>query len=162
MKLPLRVKDITGQRFHSLAVLEFVEVKDHHAYWKCQCDCGKITIQRGTELRYGKFVKSCGCLRDRSNFKHGDSYTSLYSVWGDMKDRCHNPKSKPYSRYGGRGIKVCEQWHKWFNFKKWALQCGYKEGLTIDRIDNDGDYCPENCQWLTRSENSHKKGRFAL
>lgn len=96
--------------------------------------------------------------------KHGDSHTRLYYVWGTMKTRCYNPNTKDYKYYGGRGIAVCEEWRTNFSaFKEWALANGYAPELTIDRVDVDGDYCPENCRWVTRAEQNrnqrkHKKG----
>ena len=92
---------------------------------------------------------------------HGKSNTKLYRVWNSMKQRCLNPKDKFYFCYGGRGINICSEWldqeNGFINFYNWAIENGYKEGLTIDRIDNDGDYCPENCRWISVSENSRKK-----
>jgi hypothetical protein len=85
--------------------------------------------------------------------------TKLYAVWDAMKQRCNNPNNKSYFRYGGRGIAICQDWYDFQNFHDWAMSHGYQEGLSIDRIDNDGNYCPENCQWLTISENASKADR---
>ncbi|MDR0441837.1 MAG: hypothetical protein LBH44_00345 [Treponema sp.] len=89
----------------------------------------------------------------------GFNTTKLYAVWESMRQRCNNPNSKPYPHYGGRGIVMCQEWDDFQNFYNWALSSDYKEGLSIDRIDNDGNYCPENCQWMTVSENASKGSR---
>lgn len=123
--------------------------------WLCRCDCGKETISASSNLRRGVSA-SCGCVR----IKHHGKNTSLYRTWGQMKSRCSNTKAPCWKRYGGRGIKVCDEWINDFAaFRTWALANGYKPGLTIDRVDNDGNYAPENCQWLTLSENSKKVRR---
>lgn len=145
-----RVKDMTGQRFGRLRVLGFdhLDSINSSAYWKCICDCGTEVITRGSCLRTG-VTKSCGCLaRELSstrNRTHGCRNTSLYHVWIDMKQRCMNPNQVDYPRWGGRGIKVCDEWVDSFeSFKDWAIKNGYVEGLTLDRIHVDGGYSPEN------------------
>ena len=158
-------KDLTGLHFGRLTVLERVENDKHRkARWLCVCDCGEKTVVVGSDLQKGN-TQSCGCFHKESvakilakiNESHGESRTRLYQTWGMMKQRCYNPKSQIYHRYGGRGITVCDEWRNDFEaFREWALSHGYAEGLTIDRIDVDGNYCPENCQWLTRSENTKK------
>jgi len=156
--------DITGQRFGRLIVLRDTGKRyRRYVIWACKCDCGKLVEVPSGDLRSGK-IKSCGCLWKemvkKINIIHGDSRIRLYDVWCSMKSRCLNPKNKAYKYYGGKGIKICKEWkNNYMMFKNWALANGYKEGLTIDRIDNDGNYCPENCQWLTKSENS-RNGAF--
>lgn len=148
-------KDLTGQRFGRLVVLGEYQPpqKEVHSQWVCQCDCGNKTIVRGSSLTYGA-TRSCGCLRDetaKKPRKHGGSRTKLYAVWVAMKNRCKNEKDMHYSNYGGRGIFVCDEWDSSFEaFRDWALANGYREGLSIDRIDNDGPYSVENCIWTDK------------
>jgi len=99
--------------------------------------------------------------KGKRRWKHGFSSTKLYKLWKDMRRRCENPKRKRYNRYGGRGIKVCEEWKKDFRpFWEWAMSHGYAEGLQIDRRDNDGDYCPSNCRFVTSLENARNRPQF--
>ena len=126
-------------------------------YFICKCDCGKIKSIRRDSLFHKKHpTQSCGCLiKERHPIEHGDSRTKLYHVWATMKDRCSNSNRPCYKHYGGRGIKVCDEWNgsdKWLNFKKWALENGYKDGLTLDRIDVNGNYEPNNCRWIPLKE----------
>lgn len=163
--------NLIGQRFSRLVVIRDTgkRSKGRSVIWLCLCDCGNLTEAYSGHLRSND-KQSCGCLRSENGFekqkkmamanlKHGDSETLLYMVWVEMKQRCNNPNRKPYHRYGGRGIKVCNEWFNNYSaFKFWAILSGYHEGLTIDRIDNDGNYEPNNCQWLTNSENVKKGG----
>lgn len=152
-----RLIDLTGKKIGRLTVLE----RDRNrtgkgAYWICVCECGNRVSVSGDNL--GKNVNSCGCLRSQNTksmkSSHGMRYTKLYGVWCSMKSRCHNPNSKSYKNYGGRGIYVCDEWRNSFeSFCKWSKENGYKEGLQIDRIDNEKGYYPDNCRWITRKEN---------
>ena len=152
--------DLTGKRFGRLTVIEEAgKAKDGRIRWQCLCDCGQITETPSTKTLRNGTCKSCGCIqKDTPNKQtHGMTNTKLFRVWSGMKQRCYYRKHKSYSDYGGRGITICDEWREDFQtFYEWAMASGYQEGLTIDRIDNDGNYEPSNCQWLTRQENTSK------
>ena len=148
---------LEGKRFGKLVVIEFVGFKNHLSVWKCKCDCGNEKNVIGAYLTNGE-TKSCGCLQKEVVTTHGGSNSKLYQVYQSMIQRCCNKKAQEYERYGGRGITVCKLWLSDFaNFRKWAMKNGYKEGLTIDRVNNDGNYCPENCKWSTMKEQAQNR-----
>lgn len=154
-------KDITGERFNHLTAIRRVENIRGRVAWEFRCDCGNLVqLEKGCVL-YGN-THSCGCQRRQQcgilNFKHGESDSQLHYVWRSMKKRCYNPNDAGYQNYGGRGIKVCDEWRQDFmSFKTWAMDNGYAKGLSIDRIDNDGNYEPSNCRWTDRKTQSHNK-----
>lgn len=161
-----KVHDLTGQRFGRWTVIEIDDTprKSRQCYWVCKCDCGRIKSVRADGL-VGGTSRSCGCLKRETdvvnlskNHKHKMSGTRLYQEWQGMKSRCFNRNNARWERYGGRGITVCEEWSNDFqSFRDWAVANGYRDDLTLDRIDNDGSYCPENCRWATQKQQSRNR-----
>lgn len=152
-------KEMIGKRFGRLVVIEECghQVKlsgQKMVVYKCKCDCGNQKIAIGSKLRLG-LIKSCGCLKAEQRV-HGAC--RLAHIWNNMKARCYNPKSTSYKRYGMRGISVCDEWKEDYSkFEKWALEHGYSKELTLDRIDPDGNYCPNNCRWATQKEQQNNR-----
>lgn len=167
--------DLVGKRFGRLVVEKMQSRKAGIVKWECICDCGKRTVVDSHCLVRGQ-TRSCGCLKreiasdrfrntdskneNNGNFKHGMSHKPLHLIWSSMRQRCNNPKSDAFKNYGGRGISVCKEWDESFvQFCKWALDNGYSCGLTIDRINNDGNYEPSNCRWVDRKAQNNNTRR---
>ncbi len=156
-------KDLTGKKFGLLTAIEQSgETSWRNILWKCKCQCGNEVVVPSGKLVSGR-KHDCGCMetinRSKAASKHGitaGGKPRTFIIWNGMKSRCNNPKSVSYKNYGARGIKICEEWMTYENFHKWAIANGYADGLEIDRIDNNGNYCPSNCRWITQAENRKK------
>lgn len=171
----MKYKNQIGKKYGKLLILEEDKnINKRGTYYKCQCDCGNIKSLLGFNVINGR-TKSCGCITkeinkyNAPNTKHKLSKTRIYKIWSKMKNRCNNDKYFQYYLYGGRGIKVCEEWSNkkdgFINFYNWAIKNGYEKHLqkfgnkntTIDRIDVNGNYEPSNCKWSTQKEQSLNK-----
>jgi hypothetical protein len=154
--------DLTGQKFNRLTVLKRIESKQ--TKWLCECDCENRTqlVVFGGNLKKGH-TKSCGCLRTEEFTIHGHSTSSFYKLYYGIKDRCYNSNNPNYKHYGGRGIIICDEWlNDFMSFYSWAMANGYKDGLSIDRINVDGNYEPSNCKWATQKEQVNNTRRNVL
>lgn len=156
-------KDITNKKHGRLLPLSYFR-KGNKIYWHCLCDCGMTTDVQSSKLISGKIV-SCGCYRKEHlkdigdlNRSHDKSNTRLYKIYSKMKSRCNNPNISNYNRYGGRGISVCQEWlDDFMAFYEWSIKNGYSDDLSIDRINNDGNYEPCNCRWVTIKEQANNR-----
>ena len=157
-----KYNNIIGKQFNSLKVLSIhSQTKNGQYNLLCKCNCGNIKPIRASRVING-ITKTCGCRNRGYNYctpnKLSRKYPNLYSIWNTMKHRCYNPKHHKYINYGSRGIKVCKEWEKQFEpFLNWAINNGYQKGLTIDRIDVNGNYEPSNCRWVTHTIQARNK-----
>lgn len=160
-----KVIDLTGKKYGRLTVIKHVgKDKHNNAIWECKCACGNIINIRGATLRTGR-AKSCGCLHKemtkqlaKNNITHNMSNTRLYRVWQNIKSRCYYKQNNRYKYYGGRGIKVCDEWLNNFkSFYDWSISNGYQDNLTIDRINVNSNYEPNNCRWVNQKTQQRNK-----
>lgn len=153
-----KVKDISNERYGRLIVVSFAGIRKHRAMWACKCDCGREVTVASDNLQSGT-TQSCGCIRKEkhkeTHYKHGRTPKRLYNIWNGMRQRCEDRNHHKFRIYGGRGISVCDEWsgeNGFIAFREWALTHGYSENLSIDRIDVNGNYEPQNCRWATAKE----------
>lgn len=150
-----RIVDEVGNNYGRLTVVSRAKSTSNHAKWNCSCSCGVMTIVSGTHLR-SKHTTSCGCALKEARIKHGKHGTPTYNTWASMIARCYNPKCKNYTHYGARGILVCDRW-RWSPDSFIDDMGESKPGFSLERIDVNDGYYPENCKWATAKDQARNK-----
>jgi len=155
--------DLVGHKYGRLTVMQRLDMTRSGALWACECSCGNTAVRLTSALRKKGFSGGCKeCERDvraAIHVRHAGALggkTRIYKVWKGMRNRCNNPSDRGWKYYGGKGVKLCEAWNDFTDFRAWALRNGYADNLSIERKNPDGNYEPENCEWITRSENSRR------
>lgn len=159
-----KVIDITGKKYNNLTVISFYDMKNKKSRWLCQCECGNEKVVYSTYLKNGN-VKSCGCLLHKKKYdiETNKKIKRLQHIYYQMKQRCYDKNNPVYKYYGGRGITICNKWLKDINnFHKWAIDNGYSNDLTIERIDVNGNYEPNNCKWISKTQQGYNKTNSKL
>lgn len=159
-----KFEDLTGKTFGDLTVIERAEkYSNGKIAWKCKCKCGRYVRRITHDLKTNRHPRCYQCSTKVRPTKHGMANSKLYYIWVGMKGRCYNERNKSFRNYGGRGVKICDEWLNDFEtFSKWALGNGYQEGLSIDRADVNGDYEPQNCRWITLAEQNYNRRNNVL
>ncbi len=168
----MNIRNLVGEQFGRWTVIERAEKRNGMSVWRCRCECGTEKEVYQKHLLSGA-TKSCGCYKSEQSSKrmkknnptvrkHEMCYSRLYRIWTDIKQRCQNSHCTKYEYYGGRGIKMCVEWQDFTNFMNWALNNGYTDTLTIERIDVNGNYEPSNCKWITIQKQQYNKSNNHL
>lgn len=157
-------RNLIGLKFGRLTVIGDGVHENWVHKWECKCECGNVVLVNTSKLTTGH-TRSCGCLQkertSEASLIHGKSKSRIHKEWRGILHRCKNPSASHYENYGGRGIKVCDEWqgeNGFLNFYKWSMENGYADNLTLDRKNNDKGYSPDNCRWVTHQENCWNRG----
>jgi hypothetical protein len=162
-------KDLTGARYGMLTAIKDVGALRNARVWAFRCDCGKEVQRIGSRVAKAKGLQNCGCVNPairsengKANKTHGWSQHKLYGVWRQMMRRCYQASCADYPNYGGRGITVCSDWRNVSSFCEWGVKSGYQDGLTIERLDVDGNYSPHNCAWIPNKDQARNRTNMRM